>query len=87
MSHSDKNPGVRDKNPDASDKNPDARDENPDASDESVHDPLPNPEPAVPSLAEPDPGVFHHEPATRDSPSPGAPVPAYSTPAPKVDAA
>ncbi len=26
-------------------------------------DPIPNPEPASPSLAEPDPGVFHHNPA------------------------
>jgi len=25
-------------------------------------DPLPDPEPAVPSLDGPDPGVFHHEP-------------------------
>jgi hypothetical protein len=25
-------------------------------------DPIPNPEPAVPSLNEPDPGVFHHDP-------------------------
>jgi hypothetical protein len=25
-------------------------------------DPIPNPEPAVPSLDEPDPGVFHHDP-------------------------
>lgn len=37
-------------------------------------DPIPNPEPAPPSLDEPDPGVFHHEPTrTRedaDSPSP-----------------
>ncbi len=62
-------------------------DKNPDASDESVHDPLPNPEPAVPSLAEPDPGVFHHEPAAHHSQAPGTQVPAYSTPAPKVDPA
>jgi hypothetical protein len=27
-----------------------------------VNDAQPNPEPAVPSLAEPDPCVFHHEP-------------------------
>lgn len=26
-------------------------------------DPIPNPEPATPSLEEPDPGVFHHDPA------------------------
>jgi hypothetical protein len=25
-------------------------------------DPLPNPEPASPSLDQPDPGVFHHDP-------------------------
>ncbi len=25
-------------------------------------DPVPEPEPAVPSLDEPDPGVFHHDP-------------------------
>jgi hypothetical protein len=25
-------------------------------------DPIPNPEPAAPSLDEPDPGVFHHDP-------------------------
>jgi hypothetical protein len=25
-------------------------------------DPLPNPEPAAPSLDQPDPGVFHHNP-------------------------
>ncbi|MEG9436951.1 hypothetical protein JAO29_12370 [Edaphobacter sp. HDX4] len=30
-------------------------------------DPIPNPEPASPSLEEPDPGVFHHEPAHPDS--------------------
>lgn len=33
------------------------------------NDPLPNPEPAAPSLPEPDPGVFHHEIATQ-SPDP-----------------
>jgi hypothetical protein len=27
-------------------------------------DPLPNPEPSVPSLDQPDPGVFRHPPAT-----------------------
>lgn len=27
-------------------------------------DPLPDPEPEVPSLPEPDPGVYHHEPGT-----------------------
>jgi hypothetical protein len=27
-----------------------------------VLDPVPDPEPASPSLPEPDPGVFHHEP-------------------------
>jgi len=30
--------------------------------DASKHDPLPDPEPIAPSLTEPDPGVFHHEP-------------------------
>jgi ubiquinone/menaquinone biosynthesis C-methylase UbiE len=29
-------------------------------------DPLPDPEPAAPSLSEPDPGVFHHEPAAQN---------------------
>jgi hypothetical protein len=28
----------------------------------SREDPIPNPEPATPSLDEPDPGVFHHNP-------------------------
>ena len=27
-----------------------------------INDPLPDPEPSVPSLPGPDPGVFHHEP-------------------------
>ncbi|RZU40579.1 hypothetical protein [Edaphobacter modestus] len=40
-------------------------------------DPIPNPEPASPSLDEPDPGVFHHEPGKsrdhRDEPSPDVP--------------
>jgi hypothetical protein len=30
--------------------------------DRSAPDPIPNPEPAPPSLDEPDPGVFHHDP-------------------------
>ncbi|HEY5328656.1 MAG TPA: hypothetical protein VIJ79_02130 [Acidobacteriaceae bacterium] len=30
-------------------------------------DPLPDPEPAAPSLSEPDPGVYHHEPAPQAS--------------------
>ncbi len=30
----------------------------------AVSDPLPDPEPIAPSLEKPDPGVFHHEPAT-----------------------
>jgi hypothetical protein len=30
-------------------------------------DPIPNPEPAAPSLDEPDPGVFHHEPRKPES--------------------
>lgn len=29
-----------------------------------IADPVPDPEPASPSLPEPDPGVFHHEPGT-----------------------
>lgn len=33
----------------------------------AVADPIPDPEPAVPSLDEPDPGVFHHEPHKPDS--------------------
>jgi ubiquinone/menaquinone biosynthesis C-methylase UbiE len=36
-----------------------------------VADPLPNPEPASPSLPEPDPGVFHREPG---APSPEPPT-------------
>jgi hypothetical protein len=32
------------------------------AEDKSALDPIPNPEPAAPSLEEPDPGVFHHDP-------------------------
>lgn len=31
-------------------------------------DPIPNPEPVSPSLDEPDPGVFHHDPADRRVP-------------------
>lgn len=31
-------------------------------------DPVPNPEPASPSLPEPDPGVFHHDPAPPGKP-------------------
>ena len=30
-------------------------------------DPQPDPEPAAPSLPEPDPGVYHHDPAPRSS--------------------
>jgi hypothetical protein len=33
-------------------------------------DPLPDPEPSVPSLSDPDPGVFHHDPATQRPASP-----------------
>ncbi len=34
-------------------------------------DPLPDPEPAAPSLDTPDPGVYHHEPApTTKKPNP-----------------
>jgi len=36
----------------------------------STHDPLPDPEPSVPSLPNPDPGVFHHEPGHHE---PGQP--------------
>lgn len=32
---------------------------------DTAHGPLPDPEPPAPSLDGPDPGVFHHEPATR----------------------
>jgi hypothetical protein len=62
-------------------------DQNTDVRDESVHDPLPNPEPPVPSLPESDPGVFHHEPATRHSQSPGPQHPASGAQAPKVNPA
>ena len=33
-------------------------------------DALPDPEPAVPSLPEPDPGVFHHTPISHPTPEP-----------------
>ena len=39
----------------------------------AIPDPVPDPEPASPSLPEPDPGVFHHEP------SPGSPEPPAGT--------
>lgn len=32
-----------------------------------VEDAQPDPEPAAPSLSEPDPGVFQHSPATKDA--------------------
>jgi hypothetical protein len=32
---------------------------------DTPHDPQPDPEPAAPSLPEPDPGVFHHDPASK----------------------
>ncbi len=35
-------------------------------------DPIPNPEPASPSLDEPDPGVFHHDPRKPPSNQPPA---------------
>jgi hypothetical protein len=35
-----------------------------------VEDPIPDPEPASPSLDEPDPGVFHHDPAQPFPPAP-----------------
>jgi ubiquinone/menaquinone biosynthesis C-methylase UbiE len=41
----------------------------------SPPDPLPDPEPASPSLAEPDPGVFHHDPAPLASSKTGRPCP------------
>ena len=31
-----------------------------------LDDPLPDPEPSVPSLDQPDPGVFHHDPVKPD---------------------
>jgi hypothetical protein len=31
-------------------------------------DPLPNPEPAAPSLDQPDPGIFHHDPVKPQRP-------------------
>lgn len=34
----------------------------PDQNTHVLEDPIPNPEPASPSLDKPDPGVFHHEP-------------------------
>jgi hypothetical protein len=37
---------------------------------DSPADPLPAPEPAVPSLPAPDPGIFHHQPASRPSIAP-----------------
>ncbi|MEO6817160.1 MAG: hypothetical protein ABI177_10695 [Edaphobacter sp.] len=35
-----------------------------------IEDPIPDPEPASPSLDEPDPGVFHHDPAKPPPPKP-----------------
>ena len=35
----------------------------------TVEDAVPDPEPAVPSLPGPDPGVFHHEPGAPAKPS------------------
>jgi hypothetical protein len=35
-----------------------------------VLDPVPDPEPASPSLPEPDPGVFHHEPGAEATDKP-----------------
>jgi SAM-dependent methyltransferase len=40
-----------------------------------IDDPLPDPEPASPSLSEPDPGVFHHEPGDRPPSGPKPPPP------------
>ena len=41
----------------------------------TIPDPVPNPEPASPSLSGPDPGVFHHEPG---DPPPTVPAPPSS---------
>jgi hypothetical protein len=38
----------------------------------TVPDPVPDPEPASPSLDAPDPGVFHHEPAKPPAHDPAA---------------
>jgi hypothetical protein len=40
-----------------------------------IDDPLPDPEPASPSLSEPDPGVFHHEPGDPPQTIPKPPIP------------
>ncbi|WP_188554051.1 hypothetical protein [Edaphobacter dinghuensis] len=40
----------------------------PDPAEHEVEDPIPDPEPASPSLDEPDPGVFHHDPAKPSPP-------------------
>jgi SAM-dependent methyltransferase len=40
----------------------------------AVDDPLPDPEPASPSLPGPDPGVFHRDPGDPDPPDPPEPV-------------
>jgi len=42
-----------------------------DSSPQKSPDPIPDPEPASPSLDEPDPGVFHHDP-TRPCPPPAS---------------
>ncbi len=42
------------------------------ASSKGVEDPVPDPEPASPSLPGPDPGVFQHEPGEPDAGDPGA---------------
>lgn len=41
----------------------------------AVPDPIPNPEPASPSLDEPDPGVFHHDPQAPPTPKNNAEKP------------
>jgi hypothetical protein len=51
-------------------------------------DPLPNPEPIAPSLDQPDPGVFHHDPAKpKESSQSGTPhpsVPSGQLPNPRL---
>jgi SAM-dependent methyltransferase len=39
-----------------------------------IDDPVPDPEPATPSLPEPDPGVFHHQPGDPPPDDPEAPA-------------
>ena len=46
--------------------------QNPNSIPHEPDDPIPNPEPASPSLDEPDPGVFHHDPRRPPSNQPPA---------------